>query len=71
MPRMTIEIPDVVYDRMTLYQKNRKPHLSLKDVIVESIDSVLEDYERQEGAKTQINMPNTPEEREAMMGRML
>jgi hypothetical protein len=46
MPRMTIDIPKVVHDRLTNYQRNKKPHLSLKDVIVEAIDSVLEDYEK-------------------------
>ena len=70
MPRMTIEIPDVVYDRMVAYQKNRKPHLSLKDVIVESIDSVLVDHERVSAEATQVAMPSTDAEREAMLERL-
>lgn len=70
MPRMTIDIPAVVYDRLTNYQETRKPHLSLKDVIVESVDTVLEDYERARDANTQVNMPSTDEEREAALERI-
>jgi len=70
MPRMTIVIPDIVYDRLTDYQQNRKPHLSLKDVIIESVDTVLESYERGRQADTQVNLPTTPEERAAMLERV-
>lgn len=68
MPRMTIEIPDVVYNRLTKYQTEKKPHLSLKDVIIEAVDTVLDDYER-DYSGTQVNMPETPEEREALIER--
>lgn len=55
MPRMTIEIPDLVYDRMTAYQRERKPHLSLKDVIVEAVDAVVSDHERITANGTQVD----------------
>lgn len=65
MPRMTIDIPKVVHDRLTSYQRNKKPHLSLKDVIVEAVDSVLEDYEKDQVESSRTQSGEQLEEAEA------
>lgn len=56
MPRMTIAIPDEIHERLRVYQRDRKPHLSMRAVIVEALDNALAEAQQFDAGRTQLDL---------------
>lgn len=67
MPNLNIALSDEQYARLVKYKENRKPHLSMRAIIVEAVEK---DIDTADASGTQVSMPETDEEREVALERI-